>query len=579
LSVLLLTLGLGAAGHGTAMADDALKMVPSDSLFCVRINNLDEALGQVDLFLTGLFPMQVSGLVKAQLGQILGDPQSQGVNTTGSFTLFGPLPGEGGPDPTRIGILIPIGDYQQFVSGNANVSAADAMGISKIGPEGSPMLDVVQVGKFALAGQPGSGLAEAKKSLAAGTSGLATALDAAELKRATSASVWAYGNIAAAAQLFGGMVQDKIQEVKEQMAGLQEQGANPMAAATATFDMYAALAETIMNEAKYLSLSLSPSSGQIGAALVVAGKPGTGMADMLQAGPAKQDTKPLGHLDSGAIMNFVGSMDTPFWRKYNEAIFEMMPKLLGGSGSGDDMEALKKMASDAMDCFSGSIAGSMSANPGGQPPFNVQYVAGWKDTEKFYQVMDAASEMMASGPIAEFYKNMGFKISFDLKRKADTYKGTALDSVTFGMEATNPDSPEAQMVSKMYGDGFNIQLATVDGMLVYALGQEPGAAVRKLVDQVKAGDSGQASGEVQSAMQLISGAEKADFFTTFNVLRMLQMVSAIAPIPIPTTDVPTQSNLAIAGNTADGKMTIELGVPKQHVLEIMGMVMQMQQQQ
>ena len=95
-SVLLLACGFHVTG--SAKADDALNMVPSNSLFCVRINNLDGALGQVDLFLTGLFPMGVSMPVKAQLGQILGSTQPQGINTAGSFTVFGPLPGGAGPD-------------------------------------------------------------------------------------------------------------------------------------------------------------------------------------------------------------------------------------------------------------------------------------------------------------------------------------------------------------------------------------------------------------------------------------------------------------------------------------------------
>lgn len=577
LSVLLLTVGLSTLGSNAALADDALKMVPSGSLFCVRINNLDNALGQVDLFLTGLAPMQVSGLVKMQLAQMLG---TQGINTAGSFTVFSPLPGGGGPDPTRFGILIPVTDYGQFVSGNPNVSAADAMGISKVGPEGMPMLAVTQVGKFALAGKPGTeqALAEAKKSLLAGTSGLAAGLDAAELKQASTASIWAYGNIEAAAQLFGPMIQAQLQQIKQSMAGAPEEAASQMAAASASIDMYATLIETVMNEAKYLSLSLNPSGDKIGAAFVLAGKPGTGMAEMLQAGPAQQSNKLLGYLDNGSIMNFTGSLDSPFWKKYSEAALDMMSQMTGGGAPDADAAELKTMMTNAMECFSGSIAGSMSANPGGKPPFSVQYVAGLKDTEKFYQVMDTASKMMNGGPIAEFYEKMGMKISFDLKRKADTYKGAAIDSVTFGLASTDADSPQAQIFNTMYGDGFNIQMAAVDGMLVYALSPEPGAAVRKLIDQVKAGGSSQAPSEVQTAMQLIPGADKADFFTTLNALRMLQMVAAVAPVPIPTENISTQSNLAIASNTADGKMTIELAVPKQHVLEIMGVVMQMQQQ-
>ncbi|UCD49281.1 MAG: hypothetical protein JSW27_17330 [Phycisphaerales bacterium] len=579
LSALLLMLGLGTAGSDTARADDALKMVPSSSLYCVRINNLDNALGQVELFLTGVFPAPVSMMVKGQLGQVLGSPQPQGLNTAGSFTLFGPLPGPAGPDPTAVGILIPVSDYQQFVSGNPNVSTADATGISTIGPAGSAMLEVTQVGNFALAGKPGSGLAEVKKLLTGGASGLAAGLDAAELKQASSASVWAYANIEAAAQLFGPMVQAKIQEIKQGMAMAQEQGAPQMAAASASIDMYATLIETLMNEAKYLSLSLNPSADRVGAAVVLAGKPGSGLAAMFQAGTAKSGNKLLGYLSNGAVMNFTGSLDSPFWKKYNEMAMGMLSQMVGSGATPDaNMDELKTMMTNAMDCFSGSVAGSLSANPSGKPPFSVQYVAGLKDTEKFYQLMDAASKMMNSGPIAEFYKSMGVTVSFDVKRKADTYQGVAIDSVTFSMASTDTTSPQAQMINALYGGGLNVQLATLDGMLVYALSPDAGAAVRKLIDQVKAGGAGQAPSEVQTAMQLIPGADKADFFTTLNVLRIIQMVSAIAPIPIPATGMPSQSNLAIAGGTADGKMTIELAVPKQHVQEIMAVVMQMQQQ-
>jgi len=578
LSALLLVLGLGTLGNNAALADDALKMVPSSSLFCVRINNLDNALGQVELFLTGVFPAPISMMVKGQLGQVLGSPQPQGLNTGGSFTIFGPLPGPAGPNPTAIGILIPVSDYKQFVSGNPNVSAADASGISKIGPAGAAMLEVTQVGNFALAGQPGTGLAEAKKLLSGGAAGLGAGLDAAEMKQASSASIWAYANIEAAAQLFGPMIQGKIQEIKQGMAMAQEQGAPQMAAASASIDMYATMIETVMNEAKYFSLSLNPSADKIGAAVVVAGKPGSGMAQMFQSGGTKPSSSMLGYLDNGAIMNFTGSLDSPFWQKYNEMAMGMVSQMMGSGAAPDaNLDELKTMMTNAMECFSGSVAGSMSANPGGKPPFALQYVAGLKDTEKFYQLMDGASKMLSSGPVAEFYEKMGMKISFELKRKADTYKGVAIDSATFSMTSTDASSPQGQMINKVYGDGFNVHLATVDDKLVYALAPEPGAAVRKLIDQVKAG-AGQAPSEVQTAMQLIPGSDKADFFTTVNVLRIIQMASAFAPVPLPAGNMPSQSNLALAGGTADGKMTIELAVPKQHVVEIMGVVMQMQQQ-
>jgi hypothetical protein len=53
---------------------------------------------------------------------------------------------------------------------------------------------------------------------------------------------------------------------------------------------------------------------------------------------------------------------------------------------------------------------------------------------------------------------------------------------------------------------------------------------------------------------------------------------AFMPMPMPQVDVPTQSNLAIAGTIGNGKLLLNLAIPKQHVLEVMQIVMRMQQQ-
>jgi hypothetical protein len=66
---------------------------------------------------------------------------------------------------------------------------------------------------------------------------------------------------------------------------------------------------------------------------------------------------------------------------------------------------------------------------------------------------------------------------------------------------------------------------------------------------------------------------------SLNVLHLMKIASAFAPMPMPQTDIPSQSSIAVAGNASGGKMTVDLAVPKQHVQEIMAIVMQMQQQQ
>ncbi len=47
---------------------------------------------------------------------------------------------------------------------------------------------------------------------------------------------------------------------------------------------------------------------------------------------------------------------------------------------------------------------------------------------------------------------------------------------------------------------------------------------------------------------------------------------------MPQMDVPTKSNMVIAGSVAGGKMTIDVALPKEHLTEIMGVFQKMQQQ-
>ena len=143
---------------------------------------------------------------------------------------------------------------------------------------------------------------------------------------------------------------------------------------------------------------------------------------------------------------------------------------------------------------------------------------------------------------------------------------------------TDASAPANQAIASMYGGGLNVQLAVTNNLLAYALAPDPTAKIHELVDQIESGSPGQDPTEMQTGMQLIPGADKADFFGTFNVLRFVQMVVAFLLLPLPQMDLPTQSNVAIAGEIGAGKLQIEVAVPKQHVLEAMMTIMKVQQQ-
>ncbi|MBP7053083.1 MAG: hypothetical protein KBE65_18920 [Phycisphaerae bacterium] len=578
LGVVLLTAGVGNAAQSAS--GDPLQLVPAESLFCVRINNVNGTLAQMDQFLMGLSPFGVSMMAMGQISMLLGGQEPNGIDMAGSFAVFGPLPGGEGPDPSRVGVLVPVSDYQKFVTGNPNVAKPDAQGISLIGPEGEQELAAVKAGAFALLTTTGNkqALTEAKNWMPRGATSLAQRLDASELKRAQGSPAWAYLNIQTASKMFGPMIQAKIQEIKamsQQMQG-QEQ---PMAVRMeGIMDGYASLLNTLMQEAQSASLTLTPNPTTLNAGLTLTALPETELAKTLKGGTAAPDRSFVRYVKNGAIASFIASVDSTAWNRINDMAVDMFAKMVAKGATDPQMSQLKKLAADATNALGGTLAGSFSVDATGKPPFAVRYVVGLKDPQAFNRVMEETPKLFNSGAVADFYKDMGLKVSFEIQRKAETYKGVPVDAIKMTFTATDPNSQEAQMVTMMYGQGMNGRIAVVNNLLVYAFAGDPTPVVREMIDQVKAsGTTATASTEVDTATKLIPAAEKADFFVTFNLLRAFQMASAMLPMGIPPVSAQSQSNIAVAGNADGGKLSIELAVPKQHVTEIMTAFMQMQQ--
>ncbi|GAI55337.1 unnamed protein product, partial [marine sediment metagenome] len=151
------------------------------------------------------------------------------------------------------------------------------------------------------------------------------------------------------------------------------------------------------------------------------------------------------------------------------------------------------------------------------------------------------------------------------------------------MKPTDTNSPQAQMLVAMYGGGLEYRWAIVNGLCVFAIGGDADSGVRSLIDQVKAGGPKQIGSEMKAALALIPGADKADVMGTFNYVRVLKMLpammGAMMPVPMPEVDFPTKSNIAIAANVGNGKLTFDIAIPKQHLAEIMAAFQMMMQHQ
>jgi len=564
-------------------------MIPADCLFCVRINNLDQALGQLDQFLLGVSPMNLGMMAKMQLGQVLGNASLAGLKTDGTFVVFGTMPSDAkGLEALAQGlsILVPISDYGQFTASSPKIGKPDPNGVSAL--EGMPAY-VTNLGGFALVGPSASagGLAGTAKSLKAGPAkSLAGVLDAGEAAAATKEPLWIYGNIQVLAKVLGPGVADKIRQAGEKMGKMQA-GATPGMDTKAVFDIYANLADTLLKETKSVAITITPKPTVLVVSTTVAALPGTSMADLLTKS-TPSGTKAwnlLGYLEDGAMMNGAACIDPACLIKFNEKTLDLLASMGGKKASDEDVKRIKAIADDMAAALGKEVA--FSATPQAKGLFAAKYVFEVKDQGRWQKVFDRMTELFTGpGAIASFYDAMGIKMAFTIQHGAATYQGVTLDSAKLTFSFKDPNSTQAQMLQKMYGEGFDYRMATVDRLGLMVIGNDADANIRKLIDQVKAGGPKETSSEIKTALELLPEAKNADMICTLNYLRAFSaMVPAMMPMPMPPVSFQSKSNLVFAGTLDKGRANVLVALPKEHLTEIvqavqqMMMTMQQQQQQ
>jgi len=562
--------------------DELLQILPAESLFCVRLNNFNDTFGMVDQFLTGVspMPMGVSMLVRMQFSKMLGSAELNGVNMEGSFALFGVKPTEKPQDPKPsdffIGALVPITDYKQFIDGNPNLSPLDANGISKnTSSEFSGML-VKKVGNYALIGPSESGTFTATaKLMSLKPAKLGSVFDAAEAELATKEPLWVYGNIQQLSNTFGPLLSVQLEQMKKMMKGMESEKQMPMGPSLKAIEMYISILEALMKETRSLSLTVRPRPNVCNLTMNVSAVPGTEMANMFTTDTSTvKENRLLGYLEDGAMMNFAGKMNTPFWKKMNLKSIDLLTAIACENMTIEDITKMKRLTEDGISSLGGAVAFSFFIDANSKPPFAFKYILEVKDADKFNKFLDEAGEMMNAGGIADFYKRLGIEMGFTIKRGVGSYRGVSIDSAKLVMKSIDPNLLQGQMIDAMYGGGFEYRLAIVDGLCVSTVGGDVDSAIRKLIDEVKAGGPTQIADEMKAALALLPDAGKADFMGTYNIPRWFKMAGAMAgafmpmPMPMAQMDIPTKSNIVFAGKTGNNRMTIDIALPKEHLTEI-----------
>ncbi|MGB2863017.1 MAG: hypothetical protein WBC05_06805 [Sedimentisphaerales bacterium] len=372
----------------------------------------------------------------------------------------------------------------------------------------------------------------------------------------------------------------KIEEIKTLTTSMQasQSGASP-ASIQNIMNMYSGILEVLMKEIKSVSIAINPKSDVLNITKTILAVPGTDMAKMLTADATSQrENTLLTYLEDGAIANFGATINTSFWKKLNVRSIDLFAAMSGDSMSAEDITEFKTLITNITDCFDGPLAYSFSNDAKKKPPFAVKYVIAVKDEKKFAQYIEKATDIMNTSGIMDFYKSFGIETGFSIKSVVDSYKGISISSAKLTMKSTDTNSPQAQMITSMYGDGFDYRWGMTDGLFVCAVSGDVNSTIRELIDQVKTDSPKQIGAEMKAALSLLPETNKADFVVTINALRLFNMATSMVPIPIPPMDVQTKSNFVIAGRAADGRMVVNIAVPKQHLMEIMSAVMTMQQQ-
>ena len=563
------------------VGDELLRIIPAESLFCIRINNFDYAAGTMDRFLAGASPMPtaLATMARMKLAGIFGSPDLKGINMGGNFAIFGALlPGassEPKPEDIFVGILVPIADHKEFIDGNPNVTEPDSKGISKI----LGQFAAKKTGDYVLITKDYEKLQEAAAQVTPKSPGLANTITADLVDQALTKPAWVYANIELVSKNFSAKILKKFDEMEEMMAQAQKMGQPQIVDPGAIISIYAKIVEAFLKQTDSVTLAVDPQPNVLTITKTVTALPGTAMADVFTGDPAAaQENKLLNWQQDGSVMNFSADMSRPFWKKLNAQINQCMASLTNAST--EDTEKMTKIVQDWTNCIEGPVVTSFRFDSQPKSPFSIRYFLRVKDTDKFNEVLEATATLANTGLIADFYKKLGMKMDYTMKPNADSYNGISISQASLVIRATDPNSPSEQMLRQMYGDGFEYRWAIVDGFCVFAVGGDTDSAVRKLIDQAKAGGPTETASEIKAALELMPGAAKADFMATYNYIRLFKFIKemGIIPIPLPKFDFPTKSNLLFAGSAADGKFTLNIALPKQHLTEIVTAVTQAMQQ-
>ncbi len=585
ITVLAVLTTVGSAWAGDAAKKTggwALQILPAETLFCVKVNNLDSTCTAVNEYLKGVAPesFDAKDEVLSKLVEMLGSKRPRGVNVKGTFAIFGVnlSSKESAVNPFAnlfIGALVQVRNYDNFVSRNPNVGEADDEGISKITVDGHEEAVVTKKGRFAVMCPTRSRdkLIRFKKMRIGKKRRLGALLDESEKELLRASPIWLYGNVQQGSKLFAPIVFAQLEMMKVMLKKAQKQGNAAMVDPAAIASFYSEIFEILLKGTDRLSIGIVPTAEKCTFTLQCKAVDGTLLAQLLVAPEGGDLSELLGYLENGAFANVVTKVNRKGmnlgYMKMIDLFAAISPDAIGKA----ETDKLKKLTAKFINAIGDCVGISMKSGGEKSGPFSFKYVIQVKDEQAFKEVIEEEFKMIDEGMFDKMYKGFGLDIHLEIERETATYRGVEIGSAKLSFKMADEDSPEAEMIDKIWGKGLQYRWALLDGYCAYAFGGDSDKIIRNLIDQVKAGGPDELASEIETAVDIFVGDdEEYDFGGTVNFVRMLNMMSGFIAASggpqIKPLDMLTKSNIVFAGRAREGKLLVESVLPKQHLLEI-----------
>jgi hypothetical protein len=560
-----------------------LGAIPEKSLFCISINNFEGTLDSANAFLKDIAPSSFDAktAVFSKLGGLLGDDRLRGVNKKGNIAIFAVnVPGEtqaqGPMGNMFIGALLPVTNYENFISQNPNCNEPDNQGISTISANGNIIGLTTNFRRFALfcpANNRGS-LIKVKEMLAQRQESLGRSLNPDERQQASNSPVWVYLNVKQGSQMIQPMLFAGLQQMKAQLEKAKESGEGPPIDPAGIVNFYSGILKTLLNGTENITVALAPSAEACSMSLGLKPVPDSTMAAIVGKPMGGDLDHMLGYLEDGAIFNVATKVDHESLKTTYIGLIELVGEMIPEGLGDEDIEQLQQLTTKMTDAMGGSLAITFGINNKVSPPFGGKYVIKVKDQAAFEQVIEKELKLMEEGEVlADLYKGLGMKMDVEIDEDTGTYKGVKISAAKVVFKAGDGNEMQTRMFEKMLGDGIDYRWAFEKGNCVYTIGSDADESIRDLIDQIRAGGPKKINTEIKAAIDAMPNSKQADAIGTINYARAIELGLGFMPLPegVDTSQIKVQSssNIAFVGRTTDeGKLALNVVMPKKHLQEI-----------